>query len=121
MPSTTIQAFDEGRVQTAAAIGTAALQCSSRNWPVNLLASGYVVAVHAQVRRLITNTPDTLTVSATWTTAIAAGESYAIIPLAPSGDEAVGGLAYYGVVTAVPGADQFTIPTLAGLGAGKFQ
>ncbi|MDP2872770.1 MAG: hypothetical protein Q8P31_09565, partial [Bacillota bacterium] len=46
---------------------------------------------------------------------------YAIIPLAPSGDEAVGGLAYYGVVTAVPGADQFTIPTLAGLGAGKFQ
>jgi len=30
------------------------------------------------------------------------------------------GLIYYGVVTDVPGADQFTIPTLAGLGAGKF-
>jgi hypothetical protein len=30
------------------------------------------------------------------------------------------GLVYYGVVTAVPGANQFTIPTLAGLGAGKF-
>jgi len=27
---------------------------------------------------------------------------------------------YYGVVTAVPGANQFTIPGLAGLGAGKF-
>jgi len=30
------------------------------------------------------------------------------------------GLCYYGVVTAVPVAGQFTIPTLAGLGAGKF-
>lgn len=30
------------------------------------------------------------------------------------------GLVYYGVVTAVPGANQFTIPTLAGMGAGKF-
>ena len=30
------------------------------------------------------------------------------------------GPTYYGVVTAVPGANQFTIPTLAGLGAGKF-
>lgn len=30
------------------------------------------------------------------------------------------GLYYYGVVTAIPGANQFTIPTLAGLGAGKF-
>lgn len=30
------------------------------------------------------------------------------------------GLSYYGVVTAVPGANQFTIPTLANLGAGKF-
>lgn len=30
------------------------------------------------------------------------------------------GLCYYGVVTAVPGANQFTIPTLAGMGAGKF-
>ena len=29
-------------------------------------------------------------------------------------------LAYGGTVTAVPGANQFTIPTLAGLGAGKF-
>lgn len=31
------------------------------------------------------------------------------------------GLFYSGTVTAVPGANQFTIPTLAGLGAGKFQ
>jgi hypothetical protein len=30
------------------------------------------------------------------------------------------GSVYYGVVTAVPGANQFTIATLAGLGAGKF-
>ncbi len=30
------------------------------------------------------------------------------------------GLVYYGIVTAVPGANQFTIPGLAGLGAGKF-
>src|SRR5487761_1982310 len=30
------------------------------------------------------------------------------------------GLCYYGVVTAVPAGGQFTIPTLAGLGAGKF-
>jgi hypothetical protein len=30
------------------------------------------------------------------------------------------GLFYHGIVTAVPGVDQFTIPTLAGLGAGKF-
>lgn len=30
------------------------------------------------------------------------------------------GLVYYGVVTAVPGANQFTIAALAGLGAGKF-
>jgi hypothetical protein len=30
------------------------------------------------------------------------------------------GLYYSGPVTAVPGANQFTIPTLAGLGAGKF-
>jgi hypothetical protein len=30
------------------------------------------------------------------------------------------GLIYYGVVTAVPGANQFTIPSLANLGAGKF-
>lgn len=32
----------------------------------------------------------------------------------------VQGLVYYGVVTAVPGANQFTVATLAGLGAGKF-
>ena len=30
------------------------------------------------------------------------------------------GLYYYGLVTAVPGANQFTIPTLAGFSAGKF-
>ena len=30
------------------------------------------------------------------------------------------GLCYYGVVTAIPGANQFTILALAGLGAGKF-
>ncbi len=30
------------------------------------------------------------------------------------------GLVYYGTVTAVPGANQFTIPALAGMGAGKF-
>ncbi len=30
------------------------------------------------------------------------------------------GLSYYGVVSTVPGANQFTIPVLAGLGAGKF-
>ncbi len=30
------------------------------------------------------------------------------------------GLTYYGVVDAVPGANQFTIGALAGLGAGKF-
>ena len=30
------------------------------------------------------------------------------------------GLYYYGVVTAAPGIDEFTIPTLAGLGVGKF-
>lgn len=30
------------------------------------------------------------------------------------------GLAYKGTVTDVPGANQFTIPTIAGLGAGKF-
>lgn len=30
------------------------------------------------------------------------------------------GMSYYGVVTDVPGANQFTIPTLSGLGAGKF-
>jgi hypothetical protein len=30
------------------------------------------------------------------------------------------GFIYYGVVTGVPGANQFTIPDLAGLGAGKF-
>lgn len=32
----------------------------------------------------------------------------------------VGGLSLHGTVTAIPGANQFTIPTLAGLGAGKF-
>ena len=30
------------------------------------------------------------------------------------------GLYFYGAVTAIPGADQFTIPTLAGLGVNKF-
>ncbi|MDD4985823.1 MAG: hypothetical protein PHQ43_08545 [Dehalococcoidales bacterium] len=35
-------------------------------------------------------------------------------------DSSSQGATYYGVVTAVPGANQFTIPTLAGLGAGKF-
>lgn len=31
------------------------------------------------------------------------------------------GLVYYGRVTAIPGANQFTCPNLAGLGAGKFE
>jgi len=34
--------------------------------------------------------------------------------------DATQGLVYYGVVTEVPVAGQFTIPTLAGLGAGRF-
>lgn len=38
----------------------------------------------------------------------------------PTTDVLKSGLYFYGVVTAVPGANQFTIPTLAGLGAGKF-
>lgn len=33
---------------------------------------------------------------------------------------ALSGLCYRGTVTAIPGANQFTIPTLAGMGAGKF-
>ena len=35
--------------------------------------------------------------------------------------ESTQGFIYYGVVTDIPGANQFTIPDLAGLGAGKFE
>lgn len=31
------------------------------------------------------------------------------------------GVVFYGVVTAIPGGNQFTIPALAGLGSGRFQ
>lgn len=38
----------------------------------------------------------------------------------PSGGVTTSGLCFLGTVTAVPGANQFTVPTLSGLGAGKF-
>ncbi len=47
---------------------------------------------------------------------IAAGTRFVI--LSATGPEE--GLTYYGIVDAVPGANQFTISALAGLGAGKF-
>ncbi|MDP3064640.1 MAG: hypothetical protein Q8O40_15765, partial [Chloroflexota bacterium] len=126
MPATTMTVFDEGRVAAAVLAGTNTLQCGDgvtlRDWPVNLLAGAtYAVVCHGQIRLISTNTADTLTVSTNWTTAIALGETYVIIPLASGPNAGTAGLSYYGVVTAVPGANQFTCPTLTGLGAGKFQ
>jgi len=55
--------------------------------------------------------PNISTIPVAWVAAILAA-------VGPTGVNQ--GLVYYGVVTAVPAANQFTIPTLAGLGAGKF-
>src|SRR4030065_1779056 len=84
-----------------------------------------------QARRIGVHAGNTLTVGAAFTNAagavqqILAGTRFVILSSVgggggpgPAPEE---GLFYHGVVDAVPGANQFTIGALAGLGAAKFE
>lgn len=77
-----------------------------------------------QVRTIYTHVTNTLTFGAAFGGQIAAGTLFVILSALGSGGgpgpSPVEGLSYYGVVDAVPGANQFTVGGLAGLGAGKF-
>lgn len=90
------------------------------------LAAGQVrlVAVHpAPSNTLTTDKP--FTDAAGGIVTVAAGTLFVILSNAPGGggtppSASAEGLYYSGTVGAVPGANQFTIAALAGLGAGKF-
>ena len=87
-------------------------------------ANKTVTAPHGELQ------PVTSYVSATgrmghgaYTVAVAVGDEVLILhpSIANSGvNSSIQGLIYYGIVDAVPGANQFTINSLANLGAGKF-
>lgn len=112
---------DKGVVRSQVPIGGNTLQALGKNWPDGLFARAeYAVQVGGQVRRVRGNSSDTLVLQSAWSTAIAEGEEFVVIPLAGSPDSRIGGLAYYGVVTGVPGPNQFAVAALAGLGADKF-
>jgi len=83
-----------------------------------------------QVKPIYVQAGNTLTFATPWTDAagavvqIPAGTLFDILSISSGGGGPTPapseGLSYYGVVDAVPGANQFTIGSLAGLGAGKF-
>jgi len=83
-----------------------------------------------QVKPIYVQAGNTLTFATPWTNAagavvqIVAGTLFDILSISGGGGgpgpAPREGLSYYGVVDAVPGANQFTIGSLAGLGAGKF-
>ena len=83
-----------------------------------------------QARSVHTKVGNTITVGAAFSNAagaaqqITAGVLYCVITALGGGGgpgpAPTEGLSYYGVVDAVPGANQFTISGLGGLGAGKF-
>jgi hypothetical protein len=83
-----------------------------------------------QVKPIYVQAGNTLTFATPWTNAagavqqIAAGTLFDILSISGGGGgpgpAPKEGLSYYGVVDAIPGANQFTIGSLAGLGAGKF-
>jgi hypothetical protein len=79
-----------------------------------------VISTHtAGTNTLLADSPFTDAVGAA--VQIVADTRFIILSILGSGNGTSSeGLFYYGTVTAVPGVNQFTIPTLAGLGAGKF-
>jgi len=95
------------------------LLCKIRSGP----AAGQVKPIYVQAG-------NTLTFATPWTNAagavqqITAGTLFDILSISAGGGgpgpAPKEGLSYYGVVDDVPGANQFTIGSLAGLGAGKF-
>ncbi|MDD4985454.1 MAG: hypothetical protein PHV11_10310 [Candidatus Bipolaricaulis sp.] len=87
-------------------------------------------AAAGQVKPIYVQAGNSLTFATPWTNAagavvqIPAGTPFDILSISGGGGGPTPapreGLSYYGVVDAVPGANQFTIGSLAGLGAGKF-
>jgi len=87
-------------------------------------------AAAGQVKPIYVQAGNTLTFATPWTNAagavvqITASTLFDILSISGGGGgpgpAPREGLSYYGVVDAVPGANQFTIGSLAGLGAGKF-
>jgi len=87
-------------------------------------------AAAGQVKPIYVQAGNTLTFATPWTNAagavvqITAGTLFDILSISAGssgpGPAPTEGLSYYGIVDAVPGANQFTIASLAGLGAGKF-
>jgi len=83
-----------------------------------------------QVKPIYVQAGNTLTFATPWTNAagavqqITAGTLFDILSISGGGGGPTPapreGLSYYGIVNAFPGANQFTIGSLAGLGAGKF-
>lgn len=87
-------------------------------------------AAAGQVKPIYVQAGNTLTFATPWTDAagavvqITASTLFDILSISAGssgpGPSPTEGLSYYGVVDDVPGANQFTIGSLAGLGAGKF-
>jgi hypothetical protein len=90
--------FEHGIVEVAAPMGGNTLQIADRDWPINIFgANNYAVfAPPGQVRLILGNTVNVLTLSDIWTTAIVAGARVRIIELsnASFGEELAKGLPY---------------------------
>ena len=142
-------AIDSGTVSVPPVAGVAVLQDDSKNWSPNAHAGRLVKIIYGigagQLRIILSNGDRLLTLDQAWTVSPNQTSVYVILGLDVAGIlrnvfgsgadisaanplqvydpkvwGSVSGLILQGVVTAVPGANQFTIPTLANLGAGKF-
>jgi len=107
--------------------GNTTLDDANKDWTVNQFNIGFYVHVIKittgveYFRAITANTATQLTFAALpGGVVVAAGDLYSIRQVSDPKVNWLQGLSYYGIVTAIPGANQFTIPTLGGLGAGKF-
>ncbi len=142
--TTIIPAVDSGVVSSTIFIGSNTLVDVAKYWASHI-HKNRLVGIAGQLAVIQDNTANTLTIKGAWSMAAGTGTPYAILgadfmqvlrdvfgggfdinagnPLQvfdPKVWGSASGLILSGTVTVVPGADQFTIPTLAGLGAGKF-
>ena len=144
-----VLAIDSGTVTSIPPAGVAVLQDDSKNWTTDAHRNRLVRIIYGagtgQQRTILSNSNKLLTLNQPWVVSPSQTSVYVIVgmdaaqvlrdvfgggsdvnaanPLQvfdPKVFGAVGGLVLSGTVTAVPGANQFTIPALADLGAGKF-
>ncbi len=145
-----ILAASTGTITSPIQAGGNALSDSTKQWADSIFRNFLIMVTgptgQCEFAVVDDNGKSTLLIRGTWQSSYPIGSAYEILGLGdlrqalrdvfggggdintanplqvydPKVFGSLSGLIQYGVVTAVPGANQFTIPTLAGQGAGKF-